>query len=174
MKEEVEESAIRQRIIYELNFINKGYKMLSLRPHHILDIVRNIGNDRPIMPHEYGHLVHEITRQIISNIDTKCKLTISNDDICGPCRMLTIKKECVDVLHQLDPPISKQVYNDELDRKIMTFLSLEQNTVLTIRQYLVKIKNSMDSIVDICTHPKEDKESRRTGLIKGMEKLGIE
>ena len=148
--------------------------MLNLRPHHILDIVRNIGNDRPIVPHEYGHLVHKITLEIISNIDVQCKLVISNDDICGPCKMLTIEKECLDVLHQLDPPISKQTYNDDLDRKIMTFLSLKQNTVLTIRQYLTKVKNNMDDIVNICTHPKEDKGSRKTGLIKGIDKLGIE
>ena len=147
--------------------------MLKLRPHHILDIVRNIGNERPIFPHEYGHLLHVITEKLISDINTKCMLVIENDDICGPCKMLTSDQNCIDLLRQIEQPVSKQKYNDDLDKRVIDFLNLRPNIVLTIREYLVLVKNNMNDLVDICTHPKEDKENRKIGLIKGMIKLVI-
>ncbi|ADK81076.1 DUF1284 domain-containing protein [Sediminispirochaeta smaragdinae] len=148
--------------------------MLRLRPHHILDIVRNIGNERPIVPHEYGHLLHKVTNKIITDVNVKCMLVIGTDDICGPCRMLTKEGRCLDILHQLERQTSKQEYNDNLDKRIMTFLNIEPNSVLKISNYLSSIKQNMNEIVDICTHPKEDKEYRRNGLIKGLKILKIE
>lgn len=145
--------------------------MLRLRPHHILDIVRNIGNERPMIPHEYGHLVHEITYQIMNNVHTECELVIENDDICGPCKMLTTDGHCIDVLRQLDEPVSKQEYNDHLDRRILTYLGIEPKTILRISDYLVLIRDHLDDMVDISTHPKEDVEYRRNGLKKGIQKL---
>ena len=145
--------------------------MLRLRPHHILDIVRNIGNERPIIPHEYGHLVHEITQLILSNSDSECMLVVENDSICGPCRMLTPNNLCLDVLHQLDEPISKQVYNDELDKRLINFLGIKQNSIMTIKEYLAIVGANINELIDICTHPKEDKEIRRIGLTRGLKKL---
>ena len=43
--------------------------MLRLRPHHILDIVRNIGHERKIEPHPFGHDLHVVTNKIIEDID---------------------------------------------------------------------------------------------------------
>jgi hypothetical protein len=148
--------------------------MLKLRPHHILDIVRNIGNERQVVPHEYGHLVHEITNIIQSNSNTECLLVVENDSICGPCRMLTSDNKCIDVLNQLEEPISKQVYNDDLDTRILSLLGIKQNTIITINEYLRVVGNNLNDVIDTCTHPKEDKESRRFGLINGLKKLKIE
>jgi len=147
--------------------------MLRLRPHHILDIVRNIGNQRPVVPHEYGHLVHEITRIIMNDIDTRCILVVENDDICGPCKMLTADRKCIDVLHQLDVPISKQEYNDNLDKKLLKYFKLHENTEMTIREFLNLASLDLDGLVKICTHPKEDKEYRKRGLVEGMKRLGL-
>lgn len=33
---------------------------------------------------------------------------------------------CEDVLNQLEEPVSKQEYNDELDRRLLAFLSIER------------------------------------------------
>ncbi len=147
--------------------------MLELRPHHILDIVRNIGNERPIEPHEYGHLVHEITKLIIEDIDKKCILVVNNDDICKPCIKLTSDNRCTDILSQLEQPISKQEYNDNLDQRILNFLKIDANTEYTIREYLNLVLKNLNELVNICTHPKEDIEYRRQGLMEGMKKLGI-
>jgi hypothetical protein len=145
--------------------------MLRLRPHHILDIVRNIGNTRPVTPHEYGHLVHTITEIIIRDPNLLCELVVSNDDICTPCRMLTKEGQCEDILAQLEEPVSKQEYNDELDRRLLALLSIEQGTTMKLTDYLSLVITSFDAVVSICTHPKEDRETRKNGLRNGIEML---
>ncbi len=145
--------------------------MLKIRPHHILDIVRNIGNKRPVIPHEYGHLVHRVTGIIISNPNVMCKLIVENDDICAPCRMLNTEGLCDDVLAQLDEPLPKQEYNDELDRQLLALLHIAQGTILKLSDYLSLVMNDFDAVLAICTHPKEDKETRRVGLRNGIEML---
>jgi len=147
--------------------------MLRLRPHHILDIVRNIGNNRSLVPHEYGHLVHVITQEIIDDVNQYCKLVIENDDICGPCKMLDKQNRCMDVLHQLDVPVSKQEYNDDLDKRILDYLKIEPDTIIRISEYLRIIASDLDNIADICTHPREDPEYRRNGLKNGFKMLKI-
>jgi hypothetical protein len=147
--------------------------MLRLRPHHIIDIVRNIGNDREIVPHEYGHLVHIMTLEILGNAKQECQLIIENDDICRPCKMLDRHNRCTDILHQLDEPLSKQVYNDELDKRILDQLKIKAGEMMKIKDYLKRISADLDNIARICTHPKEDPESRKNGLIKGLQKLKV-
>ena len=146
--------------------------MLRLRPHHILDIIRNIGHERPLVPHEYGHLVHLITKMILEDVDIECRLVVANDDICGPCRMLKNDGSCADVLAQLDEPVSKQVYNDDLDRRLLAFLGIQEDEVMMLRDYLTLVAQRVDELVPLCVHPKEDSEYRRTGLLKGLERVG--
>jgi len=145
--------------------------MLRIRPHHILDIVRNIGNKRPLIQHEYGHLVHTVTEKIIRDPNVLCELVVRNDDICTPCRMLNKEGQCEDILAQLEEPVSKQEYNDELDRQLLAFLSIEQGTIMKLSDYLSLVMDNFDAVVSICTHPKEDRETRRTGLRNGIEML---
>ena len=147
--------------------------MLRLRPHHIIDIVRNIGNNRPLTPHPYGHLVHKITQKILDDVKQDCRLVIDNDDICGPCIKLDKYNRCTDILPQLETPVSKQEYNDELDRRILDHLKIEEGSILKIDDFLRMIAGDMDKMVNICTHPKEDPEYRRNGLLKGLKILGI-
>ncbi len=146
---------------------------LRLRPHHILDIVRNVGNGREAKPHEYGHLVHLVTDEIVRNPGRECRLVVGSDDVCGPCARLSRDGRCDDVLAQLDPPLSKQAYNDELDRRLLAFFGLPENRVLRVSEFLALAAARLDEVVKICTHPKEDERSRREGLGKGILLLGI-
>ncbi len=110
--------------------------MILLRPHHILDIITRYGQNVQFKPHPYGHALHTIAKKMIDNIDLKVQLTIGADDICRPCKHLLPSGYCDDVLHQLDPPPSKQDYNDDLDRRLLSYLDLLPDTMLTIREYL--------------------------------------
>lgn len=147
--------------------------MLQLRPHHILDIIRNIGYNRPIEPHPLGHNVHGITLEIINNPDQPLKLVVGADDICIPCTKLNAESICTDVLPQCDDKPSKQTYNDALDIKVLQFLGLKEDMQLTVRQYLQFVNAKLEGIEKICTHPKEDENYRLEGLQKGLQKLGI-
>ena len=147
--------------------------MLRLRPHHILDIVRNIGHHRPIEPHPLGHNVHGITLEIISNPNQSLKLVVGADDICIPCTKLNAGLVCTDILPQCDDKPSKQTYNDALDIKVLQFLGLKEGMQLTVKQYLQIVNSKLEGIEKVCTHPKEDENYRLEGLQNGLQKLGI-
>jgi len=146
---------------------------MELRPHHILDIVKGYGAGSAFKPHPYGHAVHTVAKQILSDLETKVRLVVGADEICRPCIHLQPDGLCDDVLHQLDPPISKQIYNDDLDRRLLAYLGLTAGTVMTIREYLTIVSDYVPGIEQLCTHPKEDRQARLQGLIGGLEKLGI-
>ena len=147
--------------------------MFSLRPHHILDIVRNIGHDRKIEPHAFGHDLHTVTGKIIEDIDQPLLLVVGADDICLPCSKLNTDSICIDVLSQCDNKPSKQNYNDALDLRVLSYLNLKEGLQLTIREYLNCVNEKLDGIEKICAHPKEDESYRLEGLKKGLRKLGI-
>ncbi len=147
--------------------------MLKLRPHHILDIVRNIGHDRVVEPHPFGHDLHVVSNKIRENIDQPLLLIVGADDICLPCTKLNAEAICIDVLPQCDDKPSKQIYNDLLDAKVLIYLNLTNGIQLTVREYLNCVNAKLDGIEKICTHPKEDESYRLKGLKMGLKKLGI-
>jgi len=147
--------------------------MLKLRPHHILDIVRNIGHEREIVPHPFGHDLHVVTNIILGDIDQSLVLVVGVDDICIPCTKLNADGICIDILPQCDDKPSKQKYNDSLDQKILVYLNLSDGAQLTAREYLMCVNSKLDGIEKICTHPKEEERYRLEGLSLGLKKLGI-
>lgn len=147
--------------------------MIRLRPHHILDIVRNIGHERKIEPHPFGHDLHVVTNKIIEDIDQQLFLVVGADDICIPCTKLNADGICIDILPQCDDKPSKQKYNDTLDQNVLNYLDLKEGASLTVREYLSCVNTKLDGIGKICTHPKEDEKYRLEGLSMGLKKLGI-
>jgi len=147
--------------------------MLKLRPHHILDIVRNIGHERKIAPHPFGHDLHVVTSKILWDIDQPLVLIVGADDICIPCTKLNSDGICIDILPQCDDKPSKQKYNDSLDQKVLAYLNLIEGTQLSVREYLMCVNSKLNGIEKICSHPKEDERYRFEGLSMGLKKLGI-
>jgi len=146
---------------------------LKLRPHHVLDIIRNYGHFEKFTAHPYGHAQHLVSQKLISNLNTPIKLIIGSDDICTPCIHLLPNGLCGDVLHQLEEPVSKQEYNDSLDRKLFPYLGLKENSVITFQGFLKIVNQKTPGIEEICSHPKEEKSYRLEGMIKGLQKTGI-
>ena len=149
---------------------------MRARPHHLIDIVTQIGGGGAFKPHPYGHAVHLVAEQVMADPDLTVTFVVGADDICEPCVHLLETAEgprCDDVLSHLDPPISKQEYNDDLDRRLMEFLGLSEGQALTFRDYLVLIRERFSGIEDICTHPGQDPTSRRNKLNRGLEAFGV-
>lgn len=147
--------------------------VIKLRPHHLLDIISDYGNGVEFKPHPYGHAVHIVARAVLSRMELKVQFIIGADEICRPCKHLQSNGLCDDVLHQLNPPISKQEYNDGLDRRLFAYLDLTPGVVMTIREFLEIINKKVPGIEKLCTHPKEDQKTRLEGLMRGLAKLGI-
>jgi hypothetical protein len=146
---------------------------MKLRPHHVLDIVSSYGHDEEFKPHEYGHAVHAVALSIIADIDQEVEFVLGADEICRPCKHLQPDGQCDDVLHQMNPPRSKQEYNDNLDNVLFDYLGFPIDSVVTMREYLEIVNRRVPGIERVCTHPQEDPELRLEGLKQGLIKLGI-
>jgi hypothetical protein len=147
--------------------------MLTLRPHHLIDIVASIGNGDKVQPHPYGHAVHTVTRLVPDCLDAEVRFVIGADDICAPCVHLGKDGRCDDVLRQLNPPISKQDYNDGLDTKLFALLGLKAKPTMTVREFLVLIGSRPKELERVCAHPKEDAAGKTRSIRAGLTKLGV-
>lgn len=146
---------------------------LKLRPHHIIDIITGYGNYVDYKPHPYGHSQHIIAPKLYSGLDLRIKLVLGADDICNGCRHLMSDGSCNDVLAQITPSPSKQAYNDILDSRLFDHFSLSPESIIKINEYYKKVNASTPGLEKICTHPKESREKRLSGLINGLIRLGI-
>jgi len=149
---------------------------MKLRPHHVLDIVTDYGAGERLEPHPYGHSLHIVAKTILSDTSTKMQFVVGADAVCQGCKHLLPDGRCDDVIRQVDSnglPISKQSYNDGLDRRLLDYLGIKPGTVMTIRQYLETVNRKTPGIEKICTHPKEDEKKRLAHLTAGLVKLGI-
>ena len=148
--------------------------MMQLRPHHLLDIVTAHGHGQSFEPHPYGHAVHTVAAAVLSDLDLDIEFIVGADAICQPCKHLQPDGRCDDMLHRLDPPVSKQAYNDGLDRRLLAYLELQPGAVLTVRRFLERVGARVPGIETVCTHPKRDERERLAGLAEGLAKLGIQ
>lgn len=146
---------------------------MDLRPHHLLDVVTGIGQGQEFAPHPYGHNVHVIATMVLAGIDWTARFVIGADEICRPCRHLGKDSRCDDVLQQLQPPISKQLYNDGLDTKLVAYLGLRPGSEMTVRQYLELVNRHVPGIERICSHPGEEPGERLAELVQGLVRLGV-
>jgi len=159
--------------LHDAAVLKEKQRVIKLRPHHVLDIITAYGYDSEFKPHPYGHALHSVARAILSNVELKAKFIVGTDEICQPCKHLQPDGLCDDVLHQLDPPVAKQRYNDDLDLRLLAYLGLSSGTVMTMRHFLEVVDKKVPGIEELCTHPKEDQKLRLDGLTRGLLKLGI-
>jgi len=144
---------------------------MTLRPHHLLDIITAYGAGAEFRPHPYGHAVHTCADIVLSDLDTEVEFIVGADFICEPCIHL-VEGRCDDAVSQLDPPPSKQDYNDDLDRRVFAHLELQHGTVMTVREFLQVVREHCEGLPKICVHPKRSVEDRAANLDAGLKKLG--
>jgi len=144
---------------------------MRLRPHHLLDIITQHGAGLPFKPSPYGHAVHTVAETVMADPDVAIEFVVGADDICAPCKHL-IEGRCDDVLRRLDPPLSKQAYNDDLDRRLLAHLGLAEGAVLTFRGYMQTVRGHLGGIEQVATHPNENPAERLANLTNGLAKLG--
>jgi hypothetical protein len=77
------------------------------------------------------------------------------------------------VLNDLDPPRSKQEYNDALDRRVLAHLHLREGEPLTVREFLQVVCRHFAGLPKVCTHPGSRVAERETHLWAGLQRLGF-
>lgn len=147
---------------------------MKLRPHHLIDTVTDHGHGVEFTPHPYGHALHTVAAQVLSDMTVEIELVLAADAICDPCCHLQPGGRCDDVLSQLAEPVSKQAYNDELDGRLFPHLGIQPGTRLTMREFLERVQTHIPGIERICTHPGEEQADRLQGLRQGLRRLDIE
>ena len=145
---------------------------MRLRPHHLLDIVSHHGAGGTFQPHPYGRAVHTVAEAVLAEPNVTIKFVVDADDICAPCKHLADGR-CEDVLSQLDPPPSKQEYNDDLDRRLLAYLGMADGETMAFGEFLRLVRERLDGIEFVCTHPGKDAGERRQNLERGLGKLGV-
>jgi len=146
---------------------------VKLRPHHLIDIINNFGHGREFTPHPYGHAVHTVAAQVLAAPDLEVEFVAAADAICQPCRHLRPDGQCADVLSQLKERVSKQVYNDALDKMLFAYLGMHPGARMTVRAFLERLDAHTPGVEKICTHPGEREEDRLRGIQEGLARLGI-
>jgi hypothetical protein len=149
--------------------------VIDLRPHHLLDIVRDYAPDDDPgyvrAPGENG--VRTVTRMLMEGIDFRARFIIGPDCICAPCSHLQPNGRCDRILDRHNPPEPIDDYNDPLDARILAWLGLEEGVEMTVRTFLEIVNARLPGVEEVCTHPTEQRGARLAGLVRGMVALGV-
>ncbi len=148
---------------------------IDLRPHHLLDIVRDFKPDEDPgyvrTPGENG--VRTVVRMLTDSSDFPARFIIGPDFICAPCSHLQPNGRCDRILDRHDPPQAMDDYNDPLDARILDYLGLARGVRMPVRRFLEIVNERLPGIEDVCTHPTEQRSARRQRLMDGMVAIGV-
>jgi len=140
---------------------------MKLRPHHIIDIFKHLGNEQNLpQPHPYGHSQYLVVQMILNDPQQEIELICENDDICKNCIHINTDNTCSDVLSQLEQPVSKQEYNDNLDKALFKMLGIKPGQMTTVKEFLQITLENMPKIVPYVTHPGQNEKYTENGLFK--------
>ena len=146
--------------------------VMRLRPHHLLDIITQYGQGVPFTPSDYGHAVHTVARLVLVHQQQRVELVVGADDICAPCRNL-VRGQCTDTISSTDPPLPKQAYNDDVDRRVLGHLGLRRGDVVSVRGFAERVLDRLLDLERVCSHPGEEPAGRLRHLRQGLQKMGL-
>jgi hypothetical protein len=147
---------------------------VRIKPHHLLDLIRDFGAGRVHEPHPYGHAVHLVAEMVRSNPGLPVELTSGADAICAPCRNL-VGGRCTDSTRAPGYETSKETWNRLIDSRIFARLGLKENDRLFAHEFC---KLAIERLGDIRTiYPEVDPENtawRAKNLEKGLREYNEE
>ena len=144
-------------------------QMIKLRPHHLLDIIRDYGNDIDRKKeHQWGAMLVGVTNELLKDLDQTIELVIGVDSICMPCSRLE-EGICE---ARLGGDQMMRDYNDPLDRALFDALNLKSGSQMTAMQFLILLSENME-ILNLFTRPAGKSYIRENGTTAALVKFGI-
>ncbi len=126
--------------------------VVRIKPHHFVDIISDFGGGKVTFePHPYGHAVHIVATQILSNRDILLEIELAADDICRPCKH-NVDGVCDDLIstsYRSEAPRAKREWNLLIDRRWCGRLGISQGDRLTARQLCERLRDSAGDIGSI-------------------------
>ena len=140
---------------------------LRLRPHHLLDIMRDYGNDIVSDAHPYGAALAEVTKIVLSDIDQEIVLVPAVDSICQPCAKLH-DGLCV---ARINDKLLMRTYNDRLDARLFERIALQEGQSITVRAFMAIVEDDLEGIVSLFDAPANNYAVRLRGTRKALENI---
>lgn len=142
---------------------------MELRIHHFFDIIRDFGISKEITPHHYGHSYHKIAWLIRNDPNIKIKIVLGADDICNGCVHL-VNNHCDDTINHRSDFVSKDEFNNHIDRKFLDKCAINIGDILTPIQLCKKIQTYLDHIFWIYEgNNEEHTQIRKNNVIDGLK-----
>ena len=144
-------------------------KPLLIKPHHLLDIIRDFGAGRKHEPHPYGHDVHRLAGLVRSNPHTVFVLTAEADSICEPCCNL-IENHCVDTTASPGEEVSKESWNRLIDGRIFERLGLEEGAEISALDFCRLASQRLGDLYTLYAEVEPEKTAvREKNLARGLK-----
>ena len=102
-------------------------KVIRIKPHHFLDIVRDYGAGVEFRPSPYGHAVHIVAEKVLADRQVMLELVLGIDDICEPCTN-HVDGHCLDTTTTTGKIASKEWWNRIIDTRLLGRLGLREGT----------------------------------------------
>ena len=142
--------------------------MIKLRPHHLLDIIRDFGNEVKREAHPWGASLISVTQTILSDINQKVEFVMGVDSICETCSKLN-GQICE---AQINNELLMRDYNDRIDQVLFSALNIAPGTQLSVREFLQRIYDNIE-VLNIFNSPSNNPIVRMHGTKSAFDKLGI-
>ena len=111
---------------------------VRIRPHHLLDILRDYGNEVERDTHPFGASLKEVADNVLSRIDQNISLVSGVDSVCISCSKLQ-DGICT---AKIDDDLMMRDYNDSLDDKLFRAMRIPQGSEMTVRSFLEIVNNN--------------------------------
>jgi hypothetical protein len=131
----------------------------KIKPHHLLDLIRDLGSGRKHTPHPYGHDVHRLAALAFSTPDTLFRLTEEFDAICIPCNKLK-DGLCTDTTDTAGFLTTKDSYNRAIDNRLYQRLGLVEGQIVSAIEFCDVVREKLGDIHSI--YLEADPEQTRT------------
>ncbi len=147
--------------------------VIYIKPHHFVDIITSFGAGKvSFKPHHYGHNVHIVAPQIMSNRDIILEIELGIDDICKPCKhnIDDICNDTIDTSFRPEAPSLKRKWNLLIDRRWCKRLKIKQGDRLSAGEFCERLRDITDDITDIYREiPKSLTVERMNKLKEGIK-----
>jgi len=143
--------------------------MIAIKPHHFVDIVTAFADGcAEFQPHPYGHAVHSVAKEILSNRDVDLRIEFGTDDICRPCRhnVNDLCDDTIDISFRPQAPRSKREYNLLIDQRWAERLGIQQGDRLAAREMCSHIQDCAGNIRDIYRETPADRVAERQAKLQ--------
>ena len=142
--------------------------MLRIKPHHFLDILRDIGAGRVWEPHPYGHAVHLVGESLLRDHDQRIQRVLGIDEICEPCRN-NEDGICTDWTDSPGYRIRKEEWNRRIDERILQILRMREGQVMSAVEYARSALKHLHELPPVWREaPAEKTEWRLENLSRGL------